>query len=66
VFPLTARRVFNVFCFFTIQSDLLVAATSILLLIRAERSSSSPAARGLQRWNPARSRAKVLVVRSSP
>jgi hypothetical protein len=32
VFPTTAGRVFNVFCFFTIQSNLLVAITSILLL----------------------------------
>jgi hypothetical protein len=39
VFPTTAGRVFNVFCFFTIQSNLLVAVTSILLLIRRDRTS---------------------------
>jgi hypothetical protein len=33
VFPTTAGRVFNVFCFFTILSNLLVAITSVLLLM---------------------------------
>jgi hypothetical protein len=39
VFPTAAGRVFNVFCFFTVQSNLLVAVTSVLLLIRTDRTS---------------------------
>jgi hypothetical protein len=34
VFPITVGRVFNVLRFLTIQFDLLVAVTSILLLAR--------------------------------
>jgi hypothetical protein len=39
LFPTAAGRVFNVFCYFTVQTNLLVAVTSILLLVRAERAS---------------------------
>lgn len=39
LFPTAAGRVFNVFCYFTVQSNLLVAVTSILLLVRVERPS---------------------------
>lgn len=39
LFPTAAGRVFNVFCYFTVQSNLLVAVTSILLLVRPERES---------------------------
>jgi hypothetical protein len=41
VFPTTAGRVFNVFCFFTIQSNLLVAITSTFVEFHI-RSSTSP------------------------
>ena len=39
LFPTAAGRVFNVFCYFTVQSNLLVAVTSILLVIRPDRDS---------------------------
>lgn len=39
-FPTAAGRVFNVFCFFTVQSNLIVAATSLLLAIDPRRTST--------------------------
>lgn len=39
-FPTTAGRVFNVFCFFTIESNLIVGATCLLLALRLDRSST--------------------------
>lgn len=39
-FDTTAGRVFNVFCFFTIQSNLIVGATSLLLALNPRRSST--------------------------
>ena len=39
LFPTATGRVFNVFCYFTVQSNLLVAVTSIMLLIRPDRES---------------------------
>ena len=38
-FPSVGGRMFNVFCYFTIQSNLLVGATSLLLAVRLDRSS---------------------------
>ncbi|HEV3311645.1 MAG TPA: Pr6Pr family membrane protein [Chloroflexota bacterium] len=39
-FGTPAARVFNVFCFFTIQSNVLVGVTSFLLVIRLDRNST--------------------------
>jgi hypothetical protein len=52
LFAATAGRVFNVFCFFTIQSNLLVAVTSILLLIRCDRTTEVFWALWLGAWWP--------------
>ncbi len=38
-FDTVGGRVFNVFCFFTVQSNVLVGVTSLLLAIRIERAS---------------------------
>ncbi|HZV74533.1 MAG TPA: Pr6Pr family membrane protein [Conexibacter sp.] len=40
-FATAGGRVFNVFCYFTIQSNLLVAAGCLLLAIRLERTSAT-------------------------
>lgn len=40
LFPTAAGRVFNVFCYFTVQSNLIVGVTSLLLALRLERSST--------------------------
>ena len=39
-FHTTSGRVFNVFCFFIIQSNLIVGVTSLLLALNPHRSSS--------------------------
>lgn len=39
-FHTPAARVFNVFCFFTVQSNVLVGVTCLLLAIRPQRSST--------------------------
>ena len=39
LFPTAAGRVFNVFCYFTIQSNLVVGVTSLMLALRPERDS---------------------------
>jgi hypothetical protein len=39
-FDTTAGRVFNVFCFFTIQSNLIVGVTTLLLAINPARSTT--------------------------
>src|SRR5438045_3902138 len=39
-FQTAAGRVFNVFCFFTIQSNLIVGATCLLLALNPHRSST--------------------------
>jgi hypothetical protein len=38
-FPTVSGRLFNVFCYFTIQSNIIVGVTSLLLAIRPDRSS---------------------------
>ncbi|MCI0633827.1 MAG: Pr6Pr family membrane protein [Actinobacteria bacterium] len=40
-FDTTAGRVFNVFCFFTIQSNVIVGVTSLLLALNPRRSSTA-------------------------
>ncbi|HYV16819.1 MAG TPA: Pr6Pr family membrane protein [Conexibacter sp.] len=40
-FPTAAGRVFNVLCYFTIQSNVLVCVSCLLLAIRLERSSAA-------------------------
>jgi hypothetical protein len=40
-FTTTAARIFNVFCFFTIQSNLIVGATSLMLALDPGRSSTT-------------------------
>jgi hypothetical protein len=40
-FPTAGGRVFNVFCYFTIQSNVLVGLGCLLLAIRPERSSAA-------------------------
>jgi hypothetical protein len=40
-FPTAAGRVFNVLCYFTIQSNVLVCVGCLLLAIRLERSSAA-------------------------
>ena len=40
-FPTTAGRVFNVFCFFTIDSNVIVGVTCLLLAIRLDRPSTA-------------------------
>jgi len=40
-FQTTSGRVFNVFCFFTIQSNLIVGVTSLLLALDPNRSSTA-------------------------
>lgn len=39
-FPTTAARIANLFCFFTIQSNVLVALTSALLAVRLDRPAT--------------------------
>ena len=39
-FTSTASLVFNVFCYFTVQSNIIVGATSMLLAVRPNRSST--------------------------
>ncbi len=40
-FPTAAGRAFNVFCFFTVQSNLIVGVTSLLLALKPNRSSTT-------------------------
>jgi hypothetical protein len=40
-FPTAAGRVFNVFCFFTIDSNIIVGVTCLLLALRLERASTT-------------------------
>lgn len=40
VFPTAAGRIFNVFCFFTIDSNVIVGVTCLLLAIRLDRPST--------------------------
>jgi len=40
VFHTAAGRAFNVFCFFTVQSNLIVGVTSLLLALKPNRSST--------------------------
>jgi hypothetical protein len=39
LFPTAGGRVFNVFCYFTIQSNPVVGVTSLMLALRPERDS---------------------------
>lgn len=41
VFDSTAERVFNLFCFFTIQSNVIVGITCLLLAVDPDRSSTA-------------------------
>ena len=41
LFPTAAGRVFNVFCYFTVQSNILVGGTSALLFVRPRRDSEA-------------------------
>lgn len=41
LFPTAPGRVFNVFCYFTVQSNILVGVTSALLFVRPQRASET-------------------------
>jgi hypothetical protein len=41
LFPTAASRVFNVFCYFTVQSNIVVGVTSALLFVRPQRENEA-------------------------
>lgn len=41
LFPTAAGRVFNVFCYFTVQSNIVVGVTSALLFVRPQRENEA-------------------------